>query len=197
MLSLALTFFADARQFARSHDDRIMFHLAFVCLTVLSALFFNLGFFGLLILAHMTLDYVKYRDVHRYPLPKTFRCMLQESLVDIALFCTSLAFSVYVQHSSAAVTLSTFWHLEVTLIELLGVVAPRLAIMQHVLCVFSNVQHYLETIHPSVKKGWSYLDTAFLLSAVFALLLIASAPALLGVDSRVIALLIRYELQPF
>ena len=54
------------RIFAHEHDDIPAFHAAYLVGTFLAAAIFNLGFFLLLIIGHMCLDVVKYRDFHGY-----------------------------------------------------------------------------------------------------------------------------------
>ena len=73
------TIFNSVRHFAHEHDDQPAFHATYLVIAFLTALLFNLGAFGLLIIAHMSLDMVHaIAKLCGLPIP-------QESLLDSML----------------------------------------------------------------------------------------------------------------
>ena len=92
---------SSVRHFAHVHDDLPAFHAGYLVLTILVASLLNLGVFGLLIIAHMALDYVKYREHHGFSWRRTMEGMVRESLVDIALLGVGVVFAVYFHHTVA------------------------------------------------------------------------------------------------
>jgi hypothetical protein len=109
--------FQKFRHFAHEHDEFPAFHAAYIVAAIFTSLLFHLGAFLLLILFHMSLDFVKYREIHGLPLFDTFRAMILESILDIALLLFALTLSVYL-HNTFLVTLSSgFVRSEFTLIQ--------------------------------------------------------------------------------
>ncbi len=135
------------RLFAHEHDDIPAFHAAYLVGTFLAAAIFNLGFFLILIVAHMCLDFVKYRDFHRYSLAETIWAMFVENLMDVMLFFIALTFSIYTSHSFALAALSGFARTELTIVRALGVLVPKIEILQHALTVLLNIHAYMHTPH--------------------------------------------------
>ncbi|MDD5055234.1 MAG: hypothetical protein PHZ00_03105 [Candidatus Peribacteraceae bacterium] len=139
------------RIFAHQHDDVPAFHATFLVCTVLAAALFNLGFFLLLIIAHMALDFVKYRDVHHFNLRMTFKGMLLESIVDIALFLFSLTVGIYLSHAYFMTALSGLLRSEMTILRAFGTIVPKVRILENLACVLFNLQSYLHSIHPNLQ----------------------------------------------
>lgn len=165
------------RTFARQHDDIPAFHATFLVCTFLSAALLSVGYFGILILIHLCLDFVKYRDIHGSSLRLTFRGMFLESINDIALFLIALTFAVYLNHTYMLTALSGLLRSELTLLRTLGTLIPKARIMEHFLCIFLNMHTYLHSIpeglHTSMSRvqRWS-MHTAF----VCLIMLIAAVP---------------------
>ena len=113
------------RHFAHEHDDLPAFHAVYLLLAILSAGFFNLGAFGLLIVAHMVLDVVKYRDRHGYSWHQTYDGVVRESLVDITLLLVGTVFAVYLHHSVGVASLSGLMRAELSICLLYTSPSPR------------------------------------------------------------------------
>ena len=140
------------RLFAHEHDDIPAFHAAYLVGTFLAAAIFNLGFFLVLIIAHMCLDIVKYHDFHRYGWMMTWRAVLFESIVDIALFLLALTFAVYLNHTFALAALSGVLRSELTIARAIGTIVPKIEILERTFHLYSNFRMYLYTPHPDLKK---------------------------------------------
>jgi hypothetical protein len=157
------TFVRRFRLFAHEHDDIPAFHAAYLVGTFLAAAIFNLGFFLMLIVAHMCLDAVKYRDYHRYGWLMTGKAVFMENIVDIALLLLALTFAVYLNSTFALVALSGLIRSELTVIKALGMLIPKIQILEHVFSVVLNFHAYLYQPHPDLKKPmlrihrWSFL----------------------------------------
>ncbi len=152
-ISFALSRF---RGFAHEHDDIPAFHAAYLVGTFLAAALLNLGFFALLIAVHMCLDYVKYRDLHRYGLLTTMRLMVRESIIDIALFLVALTFAVYLNHSFAIAAISGLARAELTIIRALGLLIPKIEIAEHAISLLLSVERYMHAM--VIRPGTSLRD---------------------------------------
>jgi hypothetical protein len=117
------------RAFAHTHDELPAFHAAFLVCTFIAAALLNLGSFGLLIIAHMALDYVKYRDVHHFGLARTIHAMLVESLIDITLFFVAFSSLLYLHHGLALVSLSGLQRASIALARAATTIVPKMEIL--------------------------------------------------------------------
>lgn len=185
------------RLFAHTHDELPAFHAGYLVLTFLVAAMFNMGAFAMLVVAHMALDVVKYRDVHGYPWRRVLEGTVRESLVDVTLLFIGLVFAVYLHHSLAGIALfSGYLRTEITIVRALGTIIPKLEILHHVLKIASHIQHYLDSIHPRMEKEWSRLEKVCLVSFAISLLLLVLAPSILGLDAIQLEQIIRDEMIP-
>lgn len=146
------------RSFAHQHDDIPAFHAAFLVTTFLAAALFHAGFFALLILLHMCLDYVKYRDYYGLSFGTTFKALLLESIHDIGLLLLSLTFAVYLHHTFFLVAASGFLRSELTIFRALGVILPRVRIVEHMLAILLDVHSYFLAPHPSLKRPLTRME---------------------------------------
>ncbi len=180
------------RAFAHEHDDIPAFHAAYLVATFLAAAVLNLGFFALLILGHMTLDFFKYREVHGFSLGRTFKAMIIESITDIALLLLALTFAVYLSHTFLLAAVGGLVRSELTILEALGTLLPKVQILEHLAAVFFGVHNYLHTVNPGVSGPFSRIQKFSIgLASVCAILLAASfifysgdLSTLLGVFTR-------------
>jgi len=184
------------KAFAHRHDDLPAFHAGFLILTLLAAAMFSLGAFGLLIVAHMCLDFVKYREYHGYSWRLTCKGIVRESLMDITLFMIGLMFSVFLHHSIAFPGISGVMRTEITIIRMFGTIIPKMKILHNFLKIVSHIRHYLDHAHPHLRKHWSSVDrVCFWSLGLTTLLLILSAP-ILQVEYSVIIEILKVELVP-
>lgn len=146
------TFERRLRTFAHQHDDIPAFHAAYLVLTVLVAAVFSLGYFVLMVALHMCLDFVKYREVHGYSVPKTVKAMFLESIADIALILISLTFALYLSHTLVLVTLSGLLRSELTVLRAVGTTLPKIRILEHFLAIALNFHAYIHEVHPDLEK---------------------------------------------
>lgn len=140
------------RLFAHQHDDIPAFHAAYLVSTILIAAIFSLGWFAILILLHMLLDYVKYRDYFRYGIALTIKAVFLESIIDVALFFVSLTFAVYLSTELALALASGLSRSGLTVVRALGTMVPKIAIAEHVITVIVNIHLYLYTPHPDIRR---------------------------------------------
>ncbi len=187
---------SNLRAFAHEHDDIPAFHAAYLVCTFLTAAIFNSGFFAGLIAIHMSLDYVKYRDVHGFGLAKTIRGMLLESIVDIALLMLSLTFAVTLNHTYMLAALSGLLRSELTLVRAIGTIIPRIQILEHFLSMAFNIHSYMNTVHPSLDRKLTRLErVAFWTIVVCASMLVLVAVLFRGNEQELLNIFAR-ELIP-
>lgn len=188
---------ASMRHFAHVHDDLPAFHAGYLVLTLLVASLLNMGAFALLIVAHMTLDFVKYREHHGFTWRRTMEGMVRESLVDIALLSIGLVFAVYLHHTVGLASLSGLLRAEMTVVRAAAMLVPKVKILHDFLKIISHIRHYMDRVHPRFKKGWSRLDHFFFATVYVSVFLILMAPVLMGTEGSTITRILGQELIPF
>ena len=191
------TVFTSLRRFAHEHDDIVAFHAMFILLAFLCAGLFNLGAFALLVLAHMTLDVVKYRERHEFTWKETAEGVVRESLVDVTLLLVGLVFAVYLHHSVGIASLSGLMRAEIAFIRTFAMFVPKVKILHHFLKIMAHLHHYLEQVHPRHSKAWSGLETLCLYFCAASLALLVFSAPLMNVDGNVIKSILYYELIPW
>jgi hypothetical protein len=188
---------ATFKAFAHQHDDLPAFHAAFLVLAFITAGLLNLGAFGLLVIAHMSLDVVKYRERHHYSWKQTAEGVIRESLVDVTLLMVGLVFSVYLHHGVGVASVAGLMRAEVSVLRMAAMLVPKVKILHHFLKVVSHLHHYLEQVHPRHRQGWSGLDyLCFYFLGLCAFLLIFAAP-LMHVEWTLIGEILTEELIPW
>ncbi|PIQ76569.1 hypothetical protein COU78_02575 [Candidatus Peregrinibacteria bacterium CG10_big_fil_rev_8_21_14_0_10_49_24] len=188
---------ASLRHFAHVHDDLPAFHAGYLVLTILVAALFNLGAFALLIVAHMTLDFVKYREHHHFTLRRTWEGIVRESLVDVALLTVGVVFSVYLHHTVGLASISGLLRAEMSVVRAAAILVPKVKILHHFLKVVSHVHHYMDQIHPKFSHGWSALDKFCFGVIVVSVALVVFSPVLMHVSTITVLRVLEYELIPF
>lgn len=185
------------RAFAYHHDEIPAFHAGYLVLTLLAAALLNLGFFAMLILIHMTLDLVKYREYHRCSWRMTGRGMVKESLSDVTLLFIGLFFAVYFHHAAGVAGLSGLLRAEATLVGAVGTIVPKMQILQHFLRVMARLRHYLEFLHPGLHTEWTGVERISMFFLAVSLLLVAMAPLMLGLDAAAFQGILADQLVPW
>lgn len=185
------------RSFATEHDNIFAFHIAYLILTILTVTMLNLAFFAMLILAHMALDIVKYREIHGFSWTTTLAASFHESLIDIALFLVALVFSVYFHHSVGLLGISGLLRAELTLVRMIGTAIPKFFILENFLKVIAHLHHYLERVRPDLYTEWRSVDLAYLACIAFSIILLVFAPQITNTDSTVIQWVLLWEVTPW
>ena len=185
---------AEFRRFASRHDDIPAFHAAVIAITVIAAALFNIGAFLLLIIAHASLDIVKYRDVHRMRWGKTLYATFREGLLDLAFLALALSFALYLHHGQSVFALSSAVRIEEVLIRFVGMGIARLEVLVHGIWVFSNLRQHLLDLR--VGNGpWKRRETLFLLVLLSSIIFIVSSP--LFMDTGAIGKVFSEQLIPW
>lgn len=144
------------RRFAHGHDDVPAFHAAYLVATFLAAAVLNLGFFLILIACHMSLDFVKYREVHGYGYRMTLSAMILESIGDFALLLMGLTVAVYLDHTFLLAAASGLVRSELTIIRAVGLVFPKVVILEHFVTILVSIRSYMDTevrgLHGSISR---------------------------------------------
>ena len=167
------------RSFAHRHDDLPAFHAAYLVLTFLAAALFDIGFFAVLIAAHMGLDVFKYREVHGLDWKHTAEGVVRESIVDLTLLLFGLVVAVY-QHPSLTgmVGIKGMMLAEITVLRGVGIMTPKLKILYDMLKILSDLDHYLMRLHPRFGKSVSMVEYVCMFSLCISLGMLIIAPIL-------------------
>ncbi len=182
--------------FAHEHDQVPAFHAAFLVATILSAAVFNLGFFACAIAAHMSLDFVKYRDFHHMSLSKTCRAIARESIGDIALFLTALTFAVYLNHTFMLSAMSGMLRSELTLLRAVGTIIPKIRIMENILAIALNIHTYMHTPNPMLNRKLSRIEKCSVVTIVVCSALLIGAVFLYMSHQWDLSQVLKHELIP-
>lgn len=190
--------FSALRSFVYEHDDLPAFHAGYLVLTFLTAALFNLGTFALLVVAHMSLDIVKYRDVHGFSWGRTAIATMKESIVDIMLLSVGLLFAVYLHHYAGMIAISGILRAEGTILRALGTIIPKLEVLYHLLFVITHLREHLQEIPEEVRRtGWARGEAFSFFTAGVCIFLVALAGPILGLSSQMLAMIYRRELIPW
>jgi len=171
------------RRFAHEHDDLPAFHAGYLVLTVLVAALFNLGAFGLLILAHVSLDIVKYREVHQYDWRRTAEGIFHENIVDVLLLAIGFVFAVYFHGTAGVAGVSGVIRADETIVRAFGTLIPKVEIFQDFLKVLLHFTSYLRFTHVQMGYGWTQGEKLCLFFLAACILLILAAPYVLGLNA--------------
>lgn len=186
------------RAFAHEHDDLPAFHAAYLVLTFLAAAMLNLGFFALLILAHMGLDIFKYREVHGFKWKRTVEGVVRESLVDLCLFCMGLVVAVYLHPSLTGLAgIKGLMLAEITILHGIGVITPKLKIMYDMLKILAHLDHYLQRLHPRFGRHVALVEYVSGFGICIAIGMLLLAPILLMFDGAQYVWILMDELVPW
>lgn len=185
------------KRFAHAHDDLPAFHAAYLILALLAAGLFNLGAFGLIIVAHMSLDWVKYREVHSLSYKETMVGMLRESIVDITLLVVGLVFAVYLHHSVGVASVSGLMRAELSVLRTAAIMIPKVKILHHFLKIIAHLRHYLEHLHPHLREKFGGIDYLCFYFCGISLMLILFAAPLMGIPFETVQHILAEELIPW
>ncbi|MEN9561287.1 MAG: hypothetical protein RIQ56_560 [Candidatus Parcubacteria bacterium] len=188
---------AKLRSFAHAHDDLPAFHAGYLVLTFLFAAFLNIGAFGVLVLLHMSLDIVKYHDLHGLSWTQTLRGTLRESLLDVALLLVALVFAIYLHHATVIVAVSGLVRAEATILLALGTIIPKVEVMHHLLWIASSIVSHMGYIKPATQVEWTVGELIHITLSLTALVLIVLAPTILGMSAHAFGEVLVKQLVPW
>lgn len=185
------------RHLAHQHDDIPAFHAGYLVLSILFAALFNIGAFALLVLAHMTLDVIKYRDVHDMKGWKVAEAVLRESIADLMLLTVGLASVFYLHTTFGVMAFNVFFRAEETIIRALTVFLPKLEVFHHIIPVFCHVHLHLASVERSFYGKWLTWEVCCGVAAFISFVFILFVPFLLGISQETFVHLLEEELVPW
>lgn len=186
------------RSFAHQHDNLPSFHAAYLVLTLLAAAMFNLGFFTILIAAHMVLDVYKYREHHRLPWSRVIEGVIRESIVDVTLLLFGLVIAVYLHPSVTGLSgIKGMMLAEVTVLRGIGIITPKLKILYDILKILSDVEHYLSRKHQRFGRNPVLIEYVCSFSICITLGMLIIAPTLLMISGDSYFAILITELTPW
>ncbi|MDD4287699.1 MAG: hypothetical protein PHO20_06025 [Candidatus Peribacteraceae bacterium] len=185
------------RHFAHDHDELPAFHAGYLVLTVIAAAILNLGTFALLIVAHISLDIVKYRDVHHLSWKHTLEGTVRESLLDMLLLSIALTLSLYLHHTIGIIAVSGVMRADLTIARFAGVFLPKVEILHRFLSVLLNIGEHIRTLHERLGKALASGERLFIFLLVVSLVLLFAAPAVLDISFSSFVATLSNELIPW
>jgi len=185
------------RRFAHEHDDLPAFHAGYLVLTVLVAALFNLGAFAVLILAHVSLDIVKYREVHQCDWRRTADGIFHENIFDILLLAVGFVFAVYFHNTAGVAGVSGVIRADETIFRAFGTLIPKVEILQDFLKVMLHLTSYLRFPHAQMGFSWTQGEKLCVFFLSICIILLVSAPFILGMDASDFSHIIAGEAVPW
>ncbi len=185
------------KAFAARHDHSPAFHATYLVVTVLIASMLNLGAFVLLIAAHMTLDVVKYREVHGMRWSWVWKGVVRESLVDLVLLAVAFTSVVYLNQNVGLIAASGLLRSEVTLLKGIILVVTKSRIFLDVLCVLSALPQHMQTVAIHPKKPWTAFE-CFLFGALGAcMFMLLVMPFMIGLPMELLQNALEGQMVPW
>lgn len=121
------------KKVAHAHDRLPALQIGAGIFILLVAALFNPGAFGILVLTHMSLDVVKYRQIHGWPWSATLTATFRESLVDLALLAFIFCIGLYAAFGSELMPHGSILATEALLFRALVVLLVQVEVCRHVL----------------------------------------------------------------
>ncbi len=185
------------QSFVREHDELPAFKAVYITLVFLIAALLNLGFFLLLILVHIALDVLKYRQ-KRLPTGKMMRAIVREHMADLLLFSTALLFAVYLHHSAGIIALSGVMQALETVLKGMLLLFARLGILLHIFPSEAAQPSRVRVRHISYSTTpLTFLDYFCLGTLILTLAFIIAAPFLLHLPLSTIRHVLAEQLVPW
>ncbi|MEI8230089.1 MAG: hypothetical protein WCG83_03035 [Candidatus Peregrinibacteria bacterium] len=185
------------RTFAHIHDDLPSFRLGYLAFSVVVACILNVGAFALLVIAHASLDYVKYREFHGLSVQKTLKGIVHENLFDVVLLLIALCFGVYFHHTVGLFAISGMIRADLEAIRMLGMVIPKFEIAEEFFKVIGHLWSHLRTPHLRIKLPWSAGEKLQFLCIASCVVLLIFAPITLHLTGDTYASILANELIPW
>jgi len=185
------------RHFAHEHDELPAFHAGYLVLTVVAAAILNLGAFALLIAAHVSLDLVKYREVHHLSWKHTLEGTLRESLLDVLLFVIALTFSVYLHHTIGIIAMSGVIRADLTVARIAGIFLPKFEILHRFLTILLNIGEHMRSLHERLGKALIAGERLLIFLLISSSILLFTAPLVLGISTSSFLATLAHELIPW
>ncbi len=137
------------KRLAKAHDHMSAMQIGAGIFILLVAALFNPGAFGILVLTHMALDVIKYRQIHQWPWSTTLVATLRESLVDLALLSFIFCIGLYASFGAELMPHGTILATEALLFRALVVLLVQVEVCRHVLHgITDSIGHF-----PDVRLG--------------------------------------------
>lgn len=186
------------RPFGFTYEDLPAFHAAYFMLILIFAGIFNLGFFGVLIVAHVLFDFIKYRHFLRHKRVNATLAVFRESLADIALFFLALSSIVYLHPTLPTIAVLSGGHMtRVIIMRGLALLLPKLTILHHTLRIAFNASAYMHTPYQNLRRPFSLAEYIYLSTLFLALCFLAVAPGVLGLDLEQFKVMLLGQLVPW
>ncbi|MDO8468354.1 MAG: hypothetical protein Q7S29_01185 [Candidatus Peribacter sp.] len=185
------------RHFAHEHDELPAFHAGYLVLTILAAAILNLGAFAVLIAAHISLDLVKYREVHHLSWMHTFEGTVRESLVDVFLLVMALTFSVYLHHTIGIAAMSGVLRADLTVARFTGIFLPKFEILERFLGVLLHIGRHMRTVHERLGRSLAAGEQLLVFLLIATTILFVAAPAILGISTSAFLSTVTHEMIPW
>jgi len=171
------------RTIVADHDDIPAFKASFFVLSLLSAALLNFGAFGLLIVAHMGLDIVKYREVHGYSWSITMRGVVRESIMDMTLLIMGLVITIFMDPSLHLVTAAM--HANSVFLRAVAITLSKVIVLMRFATVLVHPYKHLRMTKTALRKEWLFGERSFAALFILLIVLLIAAPWVMSFSDHV------------
>ncbi len=170
----------EIKQYILSHDDDVVFAIAYLASSVVLSLLFSLGAFAVLAGFHLTIDIIKHKLIGAN-IFKSIARGLRDSLIDISFLFLGFAISVYFEYAFAL-------GLSRGLVELrylrIFQIFPKLGIMNK---VADDIAYFFLRIREhnyqiAFDGNFTVLEKIFIAVVLVSLCFVALSPLLIGLN---------------
>ncbi len=169
------------RALLREHDDLPAFRAGFIVLSFLTAALFPFGAFALLIVAHVAMDLVKYRELHGFPWRKTARGIARENVADLSYLLFGLLIVVLSRPQVYRANLAWFFQGREAVVAAGVVFLSKLLILTHFLTVVLHPVRHNRATDYARRARWTVSERMYASLFLVLLLFLLTAPRLLAI----------------
>lgn len=179
------------------HDDLPAFRAGFIVLSFLAAAMFPFGLFALLIVAHMAMDFVKYREVHGFTWRQTLRGTARENVDDLSYLMFGLIVAILSRPQVYIANLEWFFQGKQVLVAAGVILLSKLIILTHFLSVILHpVQHNKATSYATSPR-WRMSEQMYASLFLVLLLFLLIAPRILALDEPQFHKVLLHQMVPW
>ncbi|MDB4979164.1 MAG: hypothetical protein JWM56_1350 [Candidatus Peribacteria bacterium] len=179
------------------HDDIPAFRAGFFVLSLLCAALLNFGAFALLILAHMALDTVKYRDVHGYSWGVTVRGVVRESIQDMALLAIGLCMAMLLDPSLNFEYVAVTFHGKAVLVRAGSILFTKFIVLQRFTAILADPAAHMQSTNAALRQKWYFGEQSFVVLFFVLTAVLLLAPLLLPISDALYRHVLLQQMVPW
>lgn len=164
------------------HDDLPAFRAGFIVLSFLAAAMLPFGVFALLIVAHMAMDVVKYRELHGFTWRRTIRGTTRENVDDLSYLVFGLIVAILTRPQVYMANLAWFFQGKQVVVAAGVILLSKLIILTHFLTVLMHPVQHNKAVTYATRVRWRMSERMYASLFLLLLLFLLTVPHILALD---------------